>query len=47
MILQAIEADATEVESLISDWHFEMMTASWPGYWILQLTKTGGSPLGR
>ncbi len=45
MIPHAIETDATDVESLISDWHFEMMTTSWPGYWIVQLTKKGASPL--
>ena len=45
MIPPAIETDVTEIEALISDWRFEMMTTSWPGYWIVQLSKKDASPL--
>jgi hypothetical protein len=45
VIPPVIETDVTEIEALISDWRFEMMTTSWSGYWIVQLSQKGASPL--
>jgi hypothetical protein len=45
MIPATIEPGSIEVESLISDWRFEMMETSWLGYWIFQLSAKAQKPL--
>lgn len=45
MIPATVEAGDIEVESLISDWRFEMIGTSWSGYWLFQLSANAHKPL--